>query len=534
MFKRSSGVLAHVTSLPSPYGIGTMGQTARDFVDFLADAKQTYWQVLPLGHTGFGDSPYQCFSAAAGNPYLIDLDMLAEDGLLTPEEIKAADFTQASNAMKLQTQDETDFEQLADTRWPLFRKAYSRVDAEMREKIAAFTEENQTWLPDYALFMALKEERYHNLPLYEWPDSAVRNRIPSTLRAAEEDLRDEIDFRIFLQYVFFAQWRALRAYANKKGIQIIGDIPIYVSADSVDVWTHPTLFKLKIDLSPRLVAGVPPDYYSATGQLWGNPVYDWEAHRADKFAWWKWRIKSNAALFDVIRLDHFRGFESYWEVDSEEKTAINGRWRKGPGMELFHALEEETSVPLIAEDLGIQTDAVRELLAESGFPGMRVLIFGFTPECENEHLPHNYERNSIVYTSTHDSQTVSEQIMDICTPAEQLFAYNYLRTRHSEPLGWSGIKSVWASPANIAMTTLQDLLSLGKDSRMNTPATIGGKNWRWRVRKEALNETVSTMLRDATLTYKRVPTPSVPAVEEESAQEEKKGVKTHENHNSHI
>ena len=496
MFKRSSGVLAHVTSLPSPHGVGTMGKTAYEFVDFLAAAHQTYWQVLPLGHTGFGDSPYQCFSAAAGNPYLIDLDLLVEDGLLTADEVKAGDFEASP--------DTADFEQLADTRWPLFRKAYARVDDELREKIDAFTEENADWLPDYALFMALKEEKYHHMPVYMWPDKAVRDRKPEALAKVTEELRDEVDFRIFLQYIFFSQWKALRAYANEHGIQIIGDIPIYVSADSSDVWTHPKLFKLKVDKSPKLVAGVPPDYYSETGQLWGNPVYDWDAHRAEGFAWWIWRMKSNMALFDVIRLDHFRGFAAYWEVRATEETAVKGHWRKGPGMELFNAMKKELGeLPLIAEDLGVMTDEVRELLADSGYPGMKVLIFGFTPDCDNEHLPHNFVPNSIVYTSTHDSQTVCEQIMDICTEPERQFAYRYLRTSTSEAMGWSAIKSVWASPARITMTTLQDLLSLGADARMNTPATIGGQNWRWRVRKEALNPTVSSMLGEITQTYLR-------------------------------
>ena len=352
--------------------------------------------------------------------------------------------------------------------------------------------------------MALKEEKYHHAPVYMWPEKDVRDRRPEALARVTEELRGEIDFRIFLQYIFFKQWNALRAHAKEKGIQIIGDIPIYVSADSSDVWTHPELFKLKPDLSPKLVAGVPPDYYSATGQLWGNPVYNWAAHKKTGYAWWIWRMKSNMALFDVVRLDHFRGFAAYWEVDAAEDTAINGKWRKGPGMELFRAIEKALGpIPLIAEDLGVQTDEVRELLSASGFPGMRVLIFGFTPDYDNEHLPHNYLPNSIVYTSTHDSQTVCEQIMDICTEPEKQFAYRYLRTSHAEAMGWSAIKCVWASSANIAMTTLQDLLSLGADARMNTPATIGGKNWRWRVRAEALNPTVAALLGDITKTYMR-------------------------------
>ena len=496
MFNRSSGVLAHVTSLPAPHGIGTMGQTAHEFVDFLASARQTYWQVLPLGHTGFGDSPYQCYSAAAGNPLLIDLDLLQKDGLLTESEIRAADFNASPDVVE--------FEKVIETRWPLFRKAFARVDASMRSKIDSFVEENAEWLPDYALFMSLREEKYGNAAVWDWPETDVRDREPAALARVQEELRDEIDFRIFLQYEFYTQWTALRTYANDKGIQIIGDIPIYVSPDSSDVWTHPKLFKLQKDLSPKLIAGVPPDYYSATGQLWGNPVYDWAAHKKEGYAWWIWRMKTNMALFDVVRIDHFRGFESFWEVPTGEETAVNGVWRKGPGMAFFRAMEKALGeIPIIAEDLGIITDDVRALLHETGFPGMRVLIFGLTPDEDNEHLPHNYLPNSIVYTSTHDSQTVCEQIMDICNDREKQFAYAYLRTSHSEAMGWSAIKSVWASPAHIAMTTLQDLLSLGADARMNTPATIGGKNWRWRVRREALNPGVSALLGDITQVYKR-------------------------------
>lgn len=496
MFPRKSGVLAHITSLPSPHGVGTLGQTAYDFVDFLASARQTYWQVLPLGHTGFGDSPYQCFSAAAGNPYLIDLDLLVKDGLLTADEVVAADFPNKP--------DEVDFDALAQTRWPLFRCAFSRVDDALRAKITDFTEQNAEWLPDYALFMALREEKYGYRPLWEWPDDAVRTRDPQALRAIREELHEEIAFRIFLQYEFWTQWAALRTYANEHGVQIIGDIPIYVSSDSSDVWTHPTLFKLQDDLSPRMIAGVPPDYYSATGQLWGNPVYDWEAHKKDDYTWWIWRMQTNLALFDLVRIDHFRGFESFWEVEAGEETAVNGAWRKGPGTDFFDTLQETMGdLPIIAEDLGIITDEVRELLCETGFPGMRVLIFGLLPEEDNEHLPHNYLPNSIVYTSTHDSQTICEQVMDLCTEPEKQFAYRYLRTSTSEAMGWSAIKSVWTSPARTAMTTLQDVLSLGADARMNTPATIGGRNWRWRVRKEALNQDVAAILGDITVTYKR-------------------------------
>ena len=495
MFKRSSGVLAHVTSLPSPHGVGTMGKTARDFVDFLAAAHQTYWQVLPLGHTGFGDSPYQCFSAAAGNPYLIDMDLLVEDGLLTADEVRQGDFDASP--------DTADFEQLADTRWPLFRKAYSRVTPEMREEIAAFTEKNSEWLPDYALFMALKEEKYHHMPVYMWPDKDVRDRKPAALEKVTEELRDEVDFRIFLQYIFFKQWTALREYANEKGIQIIGDIPIYVSADSSDVWTHPKLFKLKPDRSPKLVAGVPPDYYSATGQLWGNPVYNWAAHKAENYAWWIWRMKSNMALFDVVRLDHFRGFAAYWEVGADEETAINGKWRKGPGMELFNAIKNDLGdVNIIAEDLGDIFDSVKELLRDTGFPGMRVLQFGFNPDnTDNDHLPHNYPKNCCAYTGTHDNSTIMQWYRE-ADPKSRAMARRYVKPRLFERFSAACVRVVYASPANLAIIPMQDILGLGANARMNVPSTVGG-NWKWRMLPGRLTASRAEKLRSLADTYFR-------------------------------
>lgn len=498
MFTRSSGVLMHITSLPSPHGVGSLGQAAYDFVDFLADAGQTYWQVLPLGHIGFGESPYQCFSAAAGNPYLIDLDLLCDEGLLTRDEIAAADARLDPSG----SPDRVDFESLRETRWPLLRLAFSRRGIIAQKQWDIFAGASSEWLPDYALFMALKDH-FEGRALWDWEDTDILARKPGALQTYRALLAEDIAFYSFLQYIFYRQWDALRRYANKQGVRIIGDIPIYVSPDSSDVWAHPELFKLKKDRSPRMVAGVPPDYYSETGQLWGNPVYDWKYHEKTGYQWWIWRIKTNMALFDVVRLDHFRGFESYWEVKGGAETAIDGAWRKGPGMKLFHAVTAALGdVPFIAEDLGVQTDAVRALVAASGYPGMRVLIFGFDAHGDNDHLPHNYPVNSIVYTSTHDSQSVCEQVMDLCNEEERQFAYRYLRSSMSEALGWSAIKSVFASPARIAMTTMQDILSLGADARMNVPATVGG-NWRWRVRRDAINPEVAAMLREITQTYKR-------------------------------
>lgn len=517
MFERTSGVLMHITSLPSPYGIGSMGADARAFVDFLRDAGQRYWQVLPLGRTGFGASPYQCFSAAAGNPLLIDLDTLVEDGLLTAEEALEAD--------PHSSPDQVDFEEVEKLRYPVLRKAFARVTPKLQKKIDAYAEREKDWLPDFTLFMSLREVKYECAALWDWPDADVLHRKPKALAAAREELAEEIAFRTFLQYEFSVQWHALRKYANKNGVQIIGDIPIYVSPDSADVWENPKFFKLKSDFSPRKIAGVPPDYFSATGQLWGNPVYDWDALEKDGFKWWIWRMKQNMELYDVVRLDHFRGFESYWEVDAGEETAVKGQWLKGPGMRLFRAIEKELGkIPIIAEDLGIITDDVRKLLDESGFPGMRVMIFGFNSWEDNCHLPHNYVPNSIVYTSTHDSQTICEQIMDLCGPADADFARDYIRWNGHEPLAWAAIKTLFFSPASIAMTQMQDVLNLGADARMNKPATVGGQNWRWRMRRDGMNSELSGFLRGVTVTsrrYKPYQPPVEPEPEEAPETEEK-------------
>lgn len=497
-FDRASGVLMHITSLPSPHGIGTLGQAAFQFIDFLRDAGQRYWQVLPLGHTGFGDSPYQCYSAAAGNPLLIDLDRLVVDGMLTADEVRAAD--QNWNP------DKVDYVPLIQAKYPLLRRAFARAQKmpAVMQAVQAFRAHAADWIEDYALFMALKEERYDGAPLWDWPDTDLIHRQPQALQQARAALAEEIDFRVFLQAVFFAQWSTVRLYAARAGIRIIGDIPIYVSPDSCDVWQHPELFKLNEDCSPKKMAGVPPDYYSETGQLWGNPVYDWKAHEKTGYAWWIWRLQQNAALFDVIRIDHFRGFESFWEVSAGETTAIHGVWRKGPGMKLFRALSAAVpELPIIAEDLGVMTDQVRTLLHNTGFPGMRVMIFAFDRFDDNDHLPHNYPVNSIVYTSTHDSQSMCEQILDLCQPDDATFAKSYIRWDGREPLAWSAIRTLFASPACIAMTTMQDLLNLGADARMNVPSTVGG-NWSWRVRREGLNGDVASFLRGVTDVTRRL------------------------------
>ena len=496
MFKRSSGVLAHVTSLPSPHGVGTMGKTARDFVDFLAAAHQTYWQVLPLGHTGFGDSPYQCFSAAAGNPYLIDMDLLVEDGLLTADEVRQGDFDASP--------DTADFEQLADTRWPLFRKAYSRVTPEMREEIAVFTEKNSEWLPDYALFMALKEEKYHHMPVYMWPDKDVRDRKPAALEKVTAELRDEVDFRIFLQYIFFKQWTALREYANEKGIQIIGDIPIFVSMDSADVWANQHLFQLDSKGYPTRVAGVPPDYFSATGQLWGNPLYNWEAHEAEHFSWWISRIRAQLHNLDILRVDHFRGFEAFWSIPYGEPTAVNGEWVKAPGHALFSAVRDafEGNLPIIAEDLGVITPEVEALRDEFGLPGMKVLQFAFDSLDEGSYLPHRYTSPVCVcYTGTHDNDTTRSWYQTLRPECrDKVRRYTHCSNDTHFPLDLIG--TALASVAAYAIFPLQDVLCVGAEGRMNTPG-IGAGNWSWRYQQSALKGELADELRGMTILYGR-------------------------------
>ncbi len=494
METRSSGILMHISSLPSPYGIGSLGKEAREFADFLKEAGQRYWQMLPLGHTGFGDSPYQCFSAAAGNPLLIDLPDLAQAGLVTEEELGEAEYHGSP--------DYVDYAFVTEKRNWLFHRAYDRLDDSWEQKLEEFLAENQSWLPDYALFMALKD-KFEGKPVWMWDDERIKLRQPEAVMTYQNLLNREIGYYVFLQYLLVKQWKRLKGYVNGLGISIIGDMPIYVSADSSDVWSHPQLFQLDEELNQTSQAGVPPDYYSTTGQLWGNPVYDWDTHEKTGYAWWIWRMEQNRKLFDVIRLDHFRGFANYWAVPAGEETAVNGQWYPGPGKKLFDAIEKALGkVPIIAEDLGEIDDQVRKLLADCGYPGMKMMIFGFDAHKDSEHLPHSYEKNCVGYTSTHDAQTICEQIMDIATAEEQQFAYEYLRSSHDEPLGWSAIKSLFASHAKLTIAAMQDVLSLGRDARMNVPSTVGG-NWRWRVRREALNSEVACALCRITRTYKR-------------------------------
>lgn len=501
LFKRSSGVLMPIFSLPSKYGIGTFGKSAYDFVDFLHASGQTYWQILPLGHTGFGDSPYQTFSTVAGNPYLIDLDKLVEKKLIHMTDLEHLS----------ESTEKVNYEELKVTRSIILFKAFiafrSKSSVAQEIELKKFEVTNQSWLKDYAMFMALKDF-FNGKPIWEWSDKEIVRRNPDAIRQYETLLEAEISFHMFVQYLFFEQWHSLKQYANCNGIKIIGDIPIYPSADSCDVWVNPHLFKVDENLLPSGIAGVPPDLYSATGQLWGNPVYNWPAHKSDDFSWWTERIRHTLKFSDVIRIDHFRGLCDYWEVPQGETTASNGKWMPGPKMDLFNAIQKNLgNIPIIAEDLGIITDEVREFLTETGYPGMKVMIFGLSANEDNTHLPHNWEVNSVGYTSTHDSETIFQKIMELEKEEDREFALNYIRASSASPkscidsLGLQSVKTAFASPASVVIVPVQDLLSLGKEGRMNIPSTVGG-NWEWRL-KDRLSEDLSKELYKITKTFKR-------------------------------
>lgn len=493
---RASGLFLPVSSLPGPYGIGSMGAAARSFLRFLKRAGQSYWQVLPLVPTSYGDSPYQSCSSAAGNPYFIDLDLLQETGLLTAEECRSTDFSQQN--------DRVDYEKLYQTREPLLRHAYSRATPALLEEFDAFCQEEASWLEDYTLFSAIKHS-FNDVALWSWPDRALRLREPEAMEKARAELAEDCRYYAFVQFLFYRQWAALRADAAALGIQIIGDMPIYVSADSAEVWARPELFQLDADGCPTAVAGVPPDAFSDTGQLWGNPLYRWPTHRQEGYAWWLDRIRQAMKRYDVIRIDHFRGFRDYWSVPAGEETALNGHWEDGPGMDFVRAIRRSLpDAQLIAEDLGDLTDQARTFFRQAGFPGMGVLVQSFSPGYDSDYLPHNRPRSSVYYTSTHDSETFLEWLTERADPGQHKLASRYLRLRMDEGLAWGAVKAVWGSPAELAIAPLQDILGLGGDARINRPSTLGGANWQWRVRAEALNDNVAALLREVTETYFRL------------------------------
>lgn len=477
--KRASGILLPVASLPSKYGIGCFSREAYKWVDFLKEAGQSYWQILPLAPTGYGDSPYQSFSSFAGNPYFIDPEALIEEGLLTEAECEAADFGEDSGRV--------DYGKLYENRFPLLRLAYERSGAWRDEAFVRFQQENAYWLDDYALFMAVKL-RFGGAPWSEWAED-IRKRWPYALDYYRRECYFDIEFYKYLQFLFGKQWKVLKAYANQNGIEIIGDIPIYVAFDSADAWASPELFRFDGELQPAAVAGCPPDAFSADGQLWGNPLYRWEYHRQTDYEWWCRRLDYCFGLYDVVRIDHFRGFDEYYSIPFGAKTAKEGHWEKGPGIELFRTLHARLGEKqIIAEDLGFQTPTVAKLLKDSGYPGMKVLEFAFDPREDADYLPHNYDRNCVVYTGTHDNETLVQWYRGL-DEESRAFAEEYMNNadRPEEERYRDFVRMAMMSSANTCVIPVQDYLGLGEEARINHPSTLGG-NWEWRLDGKALTE----------------------------------------------
>lgn len=474
----------HISSLPSSYGIGTMGKAAYDFVDFLEASGQSCWQLLPLSPTGYGDSPYQSFSSFAGNPYFIDLEQLEKDGLLISAEYESIDW--GSDPSKV------DYGKVYQQRFTVLRVAIDRLFAKKPDDFELFCSQNHFWLDDYALFMSLKFAN-SGKPWTQW-DNGIRARQPEALDKARNELSADMAFWKATQYLFFKQWNALHSYARERGIDIIGDIPFYVAPDSCDVWAEPQRFKIDSQFCPIDVAGCPPDSFAQDGQLWGNPIYDWENMRSDGYSWWIRRIAHQFEIYDVLRIDHFRGFDEYYAIPGKAETAKIGEWRKGPGMELFYALSSSLgSRRYIAEDLGFLTDSVRKLLNESALPGMKVLQFAFDSREESDHLPHNYTNNCVAYTGTHDNDTILGWFATMSEPDAKK-AVEYMRVPDKKSLPRVMLSTLWGSVADLAIATMQDVLELGSEARMNTPGTREG-NWQWRMDRGAITpDTIERLL----------------------------------------
>ena len=472
---RSSGVLMHISSLPSPYGIGTMGKEARKFADFLEKSGQKYWQILPICPTSYGDSPYQSFSSFAGNPYFIDLEYLCKEKLLKKAECES--FPWGKKA------DKVDYGVMYESRYKLLKIAFERFLRAEPDDFEAFCEKEADWLSDYALFMALKDANGGNA-WFSW-EKDLKMRKPEALAEARSTYAKDIRFYQMLQYLFFKQWWELKAYVNEKGIEIIGDVPIYVAGDSADVWANPEEFYLDEDLNPIDVAGCPPDAFSEDGQLWGNPLFRWDVMKKNGYTWWTKRIAAMSKLYDIVRIDHFSGFDSYYAIPAKDKTAMTGEWRKGPGMDLFHTLEQKLGrLNIIVEDLGFLTPSVLKLVADSGFPGMKVIQFAFDSREGSNYLPHTYTEHCVVYTGTHDNDTLLGWMKT--APKESVkFAKEYLNLTKEEGYNWGMMRGAWSSVGELAVVPMQDLIGLGSEARMNTPSTLGG-NWQWRATSDQI------------------------------------------------
>ena len=496
MFERSSGILFHPTSLPGKYGIGTLGKEAYAFIDFLKKSRQKLWQIFPLGPTGYGDSPYQSFSSFAGNPYLIDFDLLIEAHLLSEEDLRDVFFGD--------NEEYIDYGAIYNQKYPLLRRAYENFKSsdnhEMRENLEHFKRENASWLNDYSLYISLKNH-FNGLPWNEWAHD-IKNREHGAMEHYRNELADDIEYHNFIQFLFFKQWGDVKRYANENGIKIIGDIPIFVAADSSDAWANPEIFLFDEERKPVKVAGVPPDYFSATGQLWGNPLYNWQKLKETNYSWWVERVRANLSTCDIIRIDHFRGFEAYWAVPYGDDTAINGQWEPGPGIDLFNAIKSQLGeLPIIAEDLGLMTQGVIDLREATGFPGMKILGFAFDSGEENDYLPHTYTKNCVVYTGTHDNDTLIGWFQK-AKEEDRQFARDYLNSRSDDEIHWNAIRGAWSSVANMAISPVQDFLGLGSEARINTPGVAAG-NWQWRLRHGVLTDELAERIAKLTKVYSR-------------------------------
>lgn len=489
---RKSGILMAVSSLPSPYGIGAFSREAYDFVDFLEKAGQKLWQILPLGPTGYGDSPYQSFSTFAGNPYFIDLESLIQKGWLTEKECASCDFGT----------DETqvDYEKIYLSRFKILKKAYERSNIEADDEFRAFCEKNAYWLEDYALYMAVKDAM-GGKSWAEW-DEDIRLRKPQAMKEYGSKYAAQAGCYRFQQYLFSRQWQALKAYANAKGIRIVGDIPIYVAFDSADTWAGPKLFQLDENNIPTKVAGCPPDAFSATGQLWGNPLYRWDYHEKTGYEWWMRRIAYCYELYDIVRIDHFRGFDEYYAIPYGDATAEFGSWQPGPGYEIFRAMKEKLGKKeVIAEDLGFLTKSVIRLVKKSGYPGMKIIQFAFDSREESDYLPHNYDKNCVVYTGTHDNDTTLGWYQSL-NRKDRDFAKRYLAIKSVKDVPEIFIRSCMASVADTCVIPMQDYLGLGSEARMNIPSTLGG-NWQWRMKKGQCSDELAGYIRKMSKLYGR-------------------------------
>ncbi len=491
---RASGILLPISSVPSKYGIGGFSKEAYEFVDFLAKGGQTYWQILPLGPTGYGDSPYQSFSTYAGNPYYIDLEQLIKEGYLTEKECRERDFGDSESYV--------DYEKIYLSRFEILYKAFQNSQIERAPEFNDFVSKNKEWLPDYALFMAIKDSK-KGISWAEW-EKEIKSRKDFAMSAYKEVLKEQILFYEFLQYIFQKQWMALKKYANEKGILIVGDIPIYVAFDSADTWANPDLFQLDKSGTPVAVAGCPPDAFSATGQLWGNPLYRWDYHKKTGYKWWMQRIERCYEWYDVVRIDHFRGFDEYYAIPYGDPTAEYGHWEKGPGYDLFKVMKEKLGKKaVIAEDLGFLTPSVQRLVKKTGFPGMKVLQFAFDENEESDYLPHNYVPNCVVYTGTHDNDTTLGWFTSL-NRHDKAFLKKYLHIKSNKEIPDAIIRAAMASVADTAIILMQDYLGLAGEARINMPSTLGN-NWKWRMKPGVLTDELAGKIYDLSKLYGRIP-----------------------------